>query len=583
MSDFREVALDFLTNLFSFDQAHPLLFTQFYFWAFFAFVMAFLCLFKNKTLMRNAFLFFASLFFYYKTSGLFIILFGFVIVYNYLTGRLLPHCRRRFWKGLVLFLGIAVDLSLLFYYKYAYFLTDVVNNLFGTGFEVKDYFAVAGNLIAGHNAFSVDSIFLPVGISFFTFQAISYIVDVYRGRYALLPVRSFFDFGFYLSFFPQLVAGPIVRADEFIPQLRKPFFLTRRQFGIAIFWILNGLAKKLIMSDFIAISLCDRVFENPTLYTGFENLLAMFCYSLQIYADFSGYTDIAIGTAMLMGFYLPKNFNSPYKATNMSVFWKRWHISLSRWLKDYLYIPLGGNRKGTVWSYLILVCTGFLASALRPLARGKLEFHDLGWPERTGDDNLPLLEQVQRLCPCRADGGSLRNPVLPGDQLSFSGFQPVPGVDPGHFHRVPGPHALPFLRIQGRIQVAGKRLGCFQHVRVLYIHDDVLPERVQHRSGRGQCEGMGERPEHHRPDRRTVGPEPYPEDSRSAQGRHHPLHRRNAHPLASGPLQAALPHLVCEYAASSDGPGLRTGGIHHLPVPDRRPPKFHIFPILTIV
>jgi Predicted membrane protein involved in D-alanine export len=364
MSDFREVALDFLRNLFSFDQAHPLLFTQFYFWAFFAFVMAFLCLFRNKTLMRNAFLFFASLFFYYKTSGLFIILFGFVIVYNYLTGRLLPHCRRRFWKGLMLFLGIAVDLSLLFYYKYAYFLTDVVNNLFGTGFEVKDYFAVAGNLIAGHNAFSVDSIFLPVGISFFTFQAISYIVDVYRGRYALLPVRNFFDFGFYLSFFPQLVAGPIVRADEFIPQLRKPFFLTRRQFGIAIFWILNGLAKKLIMSDFIAISLCDRVFENPTLYTGFENLLAMFCYSLQIYADFSGYTDIAIGTAMLMGFYLPKNFNSPYKATNMSVFWKRWHISLSRWLKDYLYIPLGGNRKGTVWSYLILVCTGFLASAL---------------------------------------------------------------------------------------------------------------------------------------------------------------------------------------------------------------------------
>ena len=364
MTDFREVALDFFGNLFSFDQAHPLLFTQFYFWAFFAFVMAFLCLLKNKTLMRNAFLFFASLFFYYKTSGLFIILFAFVIVWNYLTGRLLPHCRKGFWKGLVLFLGITVDLSLLFYYKYAYFLTDVVNNLFGTGFVVKDYFAAVGNRIAGHAAFGVDSIFLPVGISFFTFQAISYIVDVYRGRYHLLPVRNFFDFGFYLSFFPQLVAGPIVRADEFIPQLRKPFFLTRRQFGIAVFWILNGLAKKLIMSDFIAISLCDRVFENPSLYTGFENLLAMFCYSLQIYADFSGYTDIAIGTAMLMGFYLPKNFNSPYKATNMSVFWKRWHISLSRWLKDYLYIPLGGNRKGTVWSYLILVCTGFLASVL---------------------------------------------------------------------------------------------------------------------------------------------------------------------------------------------------------------------------
>ena len=364
MTDFREVALDFIRNLFSFDQAHPLLFTQFYFWAFFAFVMAFLCLFKNKTLMRNTFLFFASLFFYYKTSGLFIILFAFVIVFNYLTGRILPHCKRRFWKALVLFLGIAVDLSLLFYYKYAYFLTDIVNNLLGTEFVVRDYFAAIGNRIAGANAFSVDSIFLPVGISFFTFQAISYVVDVYRGRNDMLPVKNFFDFGFYLSFFPQLVAGPIVRANEFIPQLRKPFFLTRRQFGIAVFWILNGLAKKLILSDFIAISLCDRVFENPSLYTGFENLLAMFCYSLQIYADFSGYTDIAIGTAMLMGFYLPKNFNSPYKATNMSVFWKRWHISLSRWLQDYLYIPLGGNRKGTVWTYLILIGFGFLASAL---------------------------------------------------------------------------------------------------------------------------------------------------------------------------------------------------------------------------
>ncbi len=361
MIGLKDVLLDFVRNLFSFDQAHPLLFTQFYFWAFFAIVMAFLCVFRSKVLLRNAFIFFASLFFYYKTSGLFLILLGFVILYNYTAGLWLAKDRSKGLKKAVVVLSIIVDLSLLCYYKYAYFLTDVVNNLCGTSFVVKDWFAAAGNAVAGSQAFSVDSIFLPVGISFFIFQAVSYVVDVYRG---LKPVRNFLDFGFYLSFFPQLVAGPIVRANVFIPQLRKPFFLGRTQFGIAVFWILNGLAKKLILSDYLAVNFCDRVFENPLLYTGFENLTALFGYSLQVYADFSGYTDIATGVAMLMGFYLPKNFNSPYKARNAAEFWRRWHISLSTWLRDYLYIPLGGNRKGTFGSYAIILGIAFLASAL---------------------------------------------------------------------------------------------------------------------------------------------------------------------------------------------------------------------------
>ena len=381
MAGLKEVSIQFLKDLFSFDQAHPLLFTQFYFWAFFAIVLAFLCVFRSKVLLRNAFLFFVSLFFYYKTSGLFLMLLGFVIVYNYFTGRLLPHCKRAFWRKAVVVLSVVVDLSLLCYYKYAYFITDVVNNLFGTSFVVKDWIATAGNSLAGLQAFSVDSIFLPVGISFFIFQAISYVVDVSRGvipvgepvelqrpsskhKYGIEPVRNFLDFGFYLSFFPQLVAGPIVRAKEFIPQLRKPFFLGRTQFGFAVFWILNGLAKKLILSDYLAVNFCDRVFENPLLYTGFENLTALFGYSLQVYADFSGYTDIATGVAMLMGFYLPKNFNFPYKAKNAGEFWKRWHISLSKWLQDYLYIPLGGNRNGTIGSYAIILGIAFLASAL---------------------------------------------------------------------------------------------------------------------------------------------------------------------------------------------------------------------------
>jgi D-alanyl-lipoteichoic acid acyltransferase DltB (MBOAT superfamily) len=187
-------------------------------------------------------------------------------------------------------------------------------------------------------------------------------MDLFRGK--VKPVQELLNFTFYVSFFPQLVAGPIIRANEFVPQMYKKFFLSRRQFGIAVFWIINGLAKKIILSDYIAVNFVDRVFENPGMFSGFENLFALFGYSLQVYADFSGYTDIAIGVAMLMGFYLPQNFNSPYKATNPGNFWKRWHISLSRWLQDYLYIPLGGNRKATPGTYICLISIAIIAIIL---------------------------------------------------------------------------------------------------------------------------------------------------------------------------------------------------------------------------
>ena len=357
-----EIALDFLTNVFSFDKSHPLLFTQFYFWLFFDVVCAFFFLFRKRCLLRNTFLFFVSLFFYYKTSGLFILILIFITLYNFFAGKWLHTRRREGSRNFVLGLSVVVNLSLLFYFKYAYFLTDVVNSLTGYDFRVFDVFSWVGNRITGDNRFSVDNILLPVGISFYIFQAISYVMDVYRKR--IEPVRNIFDFGFYVSFFPQLVAGPIVRANEFIPQLHKKYFLSRKQFGIAVFWIMNGLVKKIVLSDYIAVNFIDRVFDNPLLYTGFENLMALFGYSLQVYADFSGYTDIAIGVAMLMGFYLPKNFNSPYKAKNPGEFWKRWHISLSRWLQDYLYIPLGGNRNGTFGSFCIILMIAAIASFL---------------------------------------------------------------------------------------------------------------------------------------------------------------------------------------------------------------------------
>jgi alginate O-acetyltransferase complex protein AlgI len=210
-------------------------------------------------------------------------------------------------------------------------------------------------LIANHTVgthFNVGAILLPVGISFFTFQTISYSMDVYRGQ--VKPVKNLIDFGFYVSFFPQLVAGPIVRAAEFIPQLYKDFSLTKAEFGFAVWMILKGLVKKIFIGDYIAVNFIDRIFGNHLSYTGFENLMGLYGYSLQVYCDFSGYTDIAIGVALLMGFRLRENFNSPYKARNTGEFWKRWHISLSTWLKDYLYIPMGGNRKGSLFTWISL-------------------------------------------------------------------------------------------------------------------------------------------------------------------------------------------------------------------------------------
>lgn len=347
-----EQLLSFLKNVFLFQENSPLLFTQFYFWAFFALVFAVFSLVHRKRLLRNAFLCFVSLFFYYKTSGLFVLILLFVTCSDFFIAKRIHRApstaSRRAW----LVLSVTIDLFLLCYFKYAYFFTDIVNNIFHVDCRVFDVFSWVGNMLTGTERFDVDRIVLPVGISFFTFQVISYTVDVYRRQ--VEPVKNILDFGFYVSFFPQLVAGPIVRASEFIPQLYKPYFLGRRQFGVAVFWILNGLAKKIILSDYLAVNFIDRVFDNPLLFSGFENLSALFCYSLQVYADFSGYTDIAIGVAMLMGFYLPQNFNSPYKAPNPANFWKRWHMSLSRWLQSYLYIPLGGNRNVTFGTYFWL-------------------------------------------------------------------------------------------------------------------------------------------------------------------------------------------------------------------------------------
>ena len=346
-----------IQNIFSYDPEHPLIFTQLFFWGFFAVALALYSFLYKKQALRTVFLLAVSFFFYYKTSGIFLILLIFTIISDFIWGHLIYKSRSDIQKRIFLTISVILNITLLCYFKYAYFFTESINQFTGTDITFFNHFSHFTNTWFG-TEFSVDKLILPIGISFFTFQSLSYTIDMYRGK--ITPVKNILDYGFFVCFFPHLVAGPIVKAHDFLYQIYQPYKLSKTEFGLALFWILNGLAKK-FMADYIGINYVDRIFENPGFYSGVEVVLGIFGYSLQIYADFSGYTDIAIGIALLLGFRLKTNFNSPYKATSTSDFWRRWHISLSSWLKEYLYIPLGGNRKGTIGSYIsILILCFFL-------------------------------------------------------------------------------------------------------------------------------------------------------------------------------------------------------------------------------
>jgi alginate O-acetyltransferase complex protein AlgI len=238
---------------------------------------------------------------------------------------------RRQW----LVLSLVVNLGILAYFKYANFLADNIAALFGTTSAKLD-------------------IVLPVGISFFTFKTMSYTIDVHRRR--IPACRSLWRYAMFVSFFPELVAGPIVRASVFLPQLERPLTLSWTRTVGGTQSILLGLTKKLLVADRLAVFI-DPVFANPAAYSGATVASAVVAYSLQIYADFSGYTDIAIGVARIVGFDLPENFNMPYIARSITDFWRRWHMTLSQWLRDYLYIPLGGNRRGAMRTYVNLMLT----------------------------------------------------------------------------------------------------------------------------------------------------------------------------------------------------------------------------------
>ena len=331
---------DRLQALFAYDASSPLIFSSGLFLFLFAGFLLVYSAFRRAPMARIVYVIAFSLYFYYKSSGIYFLLLVFAAASDFLIARGIYRARFRWTKRWLVVLSVAVNLGMLGYFKYTNFLIDISNQLFGQGF------------------LQFQNIFLPVGISFFVFQSMSYTIDIYRGQ--LKPLSNWLDYLFYLSFFPQLVAGPIVRARDFIPQIRKPLFVSQEMFGRGIFLILSGLFKKAIISDYISVNFVERIFDNPTLYSGLENLMGVYGYALQIYCDFSGYSDMAIGIALLLGFHFNLNFNSPYKSASITEFWRRWHISLSSWLRDYLYISLGGNRKGKFRQYLNLIITMFL-------------------------------------------------------------------------------------------------------------------------------------------------------------------------------------------------------------------------------
>jgi alginate O-acetyltransferase complex protein AlgI len=323
----------------------------------------------------------ASAFFYacWKWEFLFLILASTSV--DYLVAlKLVQTGGPRVRKALVA-LSVGINLGILAYFKYAAFLLD----------SATDVAHWLGWSVPAHAV----KPFLPLGISFYTFEAISYVVDVYRGK--TRPVRNPLDYAVYIMFFPHLVAGPIVRPNEFLPQLTRPkrFDWPRFQAGVQLFLI--GLFKKAVIADQVALAI-DPVFKAPGEYGSAALWLAVLGYAVQIYGDFSGYTDMALGLAHTLGFKLPNNFNAPYLASSPADFWRRWHISLSRWLRDYLYIPLGGNRLGPARTMVNLFVTMLLGGL----------WHGANWTFVVWGAYHGVLLAVQRLIPKNWDHPALR-------------------------------------------------------------------------------------------------------------------------------------------------------------------------------
>ncbi|MDE6416213.1 MAG: MBOAT family protein [Duncaniella sp.] len=318
------IDFDRLQKVLSFDAMSPLLFNTGLFLILFAAFIVIYSLMRRFRNVKMVFVILFSLYFYYKSSAEYCFILLGVCVSDYVLGLLMEKAGSTVWKKkLIVWINVLVNIGMLAYFKYFNLLLETISSFSTLKFDALD-------------------IILPAGISFFTFRSISYIVDIYRGH--MQACHNFLDYTFYLTFFPPLLAGPVVRAKDMLPQVARNPVATREMVSDGLFLIMAGLIKKVIVADYISGNFVDRVFDNPALYSGFENTVAIFGFAIQLYCDFSGYSDMAIGLALLLGYRFMDNFDSPFKAQSPTEFWRRWHISLSTWLRDYVYIPLGGNR-----------------------------------------------------------------------------------------------------------------------------------------------------------------------------------------------------------------------------------------------
>lgn len=322
---FASIDWDKILSLLKYDEMNPLLFnTGLFLVLFTAFLVIYQLLRRHRTL-KFLFVIAFSLYFYYKSSAEYCFILLGVCLSDFFLGKILGATTTRWKRRLVVWCNVLINVGMLFYFKYFNLLYETIANFTDTTFNALD-------------------IVLPAGISFFTFRSISYIVDIYRRE--IEPCHDFLAYTFYLTFFPPLLAGPVVRAKDMLPQVQSDAIASRAMTSEGLFLIMCGLIKKVVVADFISANFVDRIFDNPALYSGFEVLMGVYGFVIQIYCDFSGYSDMAIGIALLLGYQFADNFNSPFKSQSPTEFWHRWHISLSTWLRDYVYIPMGGNRCG---------------------------------------------------------------------------------------------------------------------------------------------------------------------------------------------------------------------------------------------
>lgn len=346
--------MQIIDNIWSwFRYGEPFVFNSVAFFALFFVFYAIYTLAVNRVQLRNVLLVVFSLFFYYKIAGWFVLLLAATAAFDFFIGQAIFGTRSAKGKKAWMLLSLFINLGSLCFFKYVNFFIET-----WFGIVSPDIDPVLLNIVA------------PVGISFYTFKTLSYVFDVHREMIDE-PEKNYINYLLYVSFFPNILAGPISFARDLLPQINSKITITSDMISKGFFLIMCGAVKKFLLSNFIAENFVDRVFDQPHLFSGFENLMGSYGYMIQIYLDFSGYTDIVVGLALLMGFVVDPNFNQPFRARNITDFWRRWHMSLSRWLNEYLYLPISyGLRNWKKWGAVVAAIITFFISGL---------WHDAKW------------------------------------------------------------------------------------------------------------------------------------------------------------------------------------------------------------